>query len=358
MKKVYIIAGESSGDLQVATLIEALQKQTKELQFRARGGENLKAAGVELDAHYKDTAFMGLTDVAMNLRKIKNALKQCQEDIVSFDPDLLLLVDYPGFNLRIAKFANQKGIPVVYFIPPKVWAWRKGRIRSLKQYCSKIFCILPFEKEYYKKEGIDVVYEGNPIFDRIENLNSKPEEGKVVLLPGSRVKEVSRILPGMLDAAAHFSELDFIIAGAGNLDRSVYQEAIDKGVKVEFNRTYELLAKASLAVVASGTATLETALFNVPQVVVYRLDTFSAWIARRVLKLKYVSLVNLIEDKAVVTELLQDDFNTKSLVKEMKALLSGPKKQIQLKQYQVLKSKLGPKGVSDRLAAKLLKILS
>ena len=326
--KYYVIAGEASGDLHASNLVKEIFKLDKDARIRAWGGDLMSAAGAEVVKHYRDLAFMGFTEVIKNLPAILGNLKFCKKDILNFQPDVLVLVDYPGFNLRIAKWAREQGLRIVYYISPQVWAWKEGRVKSIRKVVDKMLVILPFEKEFYQKWNYGVTYVGHPLVQVVQEFlqhhpRSIEEKPVVALLPGSRQQEVSKKLPIMLEATRHFPDLHFIVAKASSLDDEFYQPFLAPYPEVSSVRdqTYALLSRSSAAMVTSGTATLETALFGVPEVVCYKGSSISYQIARRLIKIKYISLVNLIMDKPVVTELIQDVLSVDNLVTELRKIL-------------------------------------
>lgn len=363
--KYYIIAGEASGDLHGSNLMKALRKKDPNAEFRFWGGDLMSQQGGVLVKHYRDLAFMGFLEVAMNLRTILNNIKFCKQDIKKYRPDILILVDYPGFNLRIAKFAKELGIKVIYYISPQLWAWKEGRVEIIKKYVDEMMVILPFEEEFYIKHGVHSHFVGHPLLDAISNLpeiSSKEFKAKnglndkeiIALLPGSRKQEVDKMLAIMLSVRSYFKEYQFVIAGAPSLPKEFYEKYVDENVHFVSNRTYDLLRCSKAALVTSGTATLETALLNIPEVVCYKGSTISYAIAKRLVKnINYISLVNLIMDREVVKELIQDDLNTKNLVEELKGILEGDKRDQVLKDYELLREKLGGEGASEN-AAKLI----
>ncbi|WBV61902.1 lipid-A-disaccharide synthase [Chryseobacterium camelliae] len=367
--KYYIIAGEASGDLHGSNLMKALKQKDSSAEFRFWGGDLMEKQGGTLVKHYRDLAFMGFLEVAMNLRTILNNIKFCKEDIQKNRPDVLILVDYPGFNLRIARFAKELGIKVVYYISPQLWAWKEGRVEIIKKYVDEMMVILPFEEEFYKKHGVHSHFVGHPLLDAISTLQNidveefKTENGLnekeiIALLPGSRKQEVEKMLEMMLSVRPYFKEYQFVIAGAPSLPKEFYEKYVDENVHFVSNRTYDLLRCSKAALVTSGTATLETALLNVPEVVCYRGSKISYAIAKRLVKnIKYISLVNLIMDREVVKELIQNDLNTKNLVVELKNMLEGEKRTQVLKDYELLREKLGGKGASDHAAEVVLNLL-
>ncbi len=365
--KYYIIAGEASGDLHGSNLMKALKQKDPNAEFRFWGGDLMKAQGGTLVKHYKDLAFMGFLEVAKNIRTILNNIRFCKHDIRKNRPDVLILVDYPGFNLRIAKFAKSLGIKVVYYISPQLWAWKEGRVEIIKKYVDEMMVILPFEEDFYKKHGVHSYFVGHPLLDAISTLqdvnieNFKKENGLnekeiIALLPGSRKQEVEKMLEMMLSVRPYFKEYQFVIAGAPSLPKEFYQSYVDENVHFVSNKTYDLLRCSKAALVTSGTATLETALLNIPEVVCYRGSKISYAIAKRLVKnIKYISLVNLIMDSEVVKELIQNDLNTKNLVEELKKVLEGEKRSQVLKDYESLREKLGGKGASENAAEVILK---
>jgi lipid-A-disaccharide synthase len=325
----YIIAGEASGDLHGSNLIKELRKLDAEAFVRAWGGDKMKDAGATIVKHYRDLAFMGFVEVIKNLPAILNNLDFCKKDILQFTPDVLILIDYPGFNLRIAKWAKDEGLKIIYYISPQVWAWKEGRVKSIKKYVDKMLVILPFEEKFYAKWDYKVEYVGHPLVQVInEFLDIHPkklEKNKpvVALLPGSRRQEVAKKLPVMLEVSKNFKQYQFIIAKTSSLEEEFYALFLNRYPDVSFvtDETYGLLAQADAALVTSGTATLETALFGVPEVVCYKGSSISYEIAKRLIRIKYISLVNLIMDKPVVTELIQNHLTVKNLTKELDKIL-------------------------------------
>ena len=369
--KYYLIAGEASGDLHGANLMSALQAQDPHADFRYWGGDLMQAQGGVLAKHYRDLAFMGFVEVLFNLRTILRNIAFCKKDIEAFQPDVIIFIDYPGFNLRIAKWAKQKGIPTHYYISPQIWAWKEGRIKEIKRDVDAMYVILPFEKDFYeKKHNFPVHFVGHPLIDAIakrEQVN--PEEFRkennlddrpiVALLPGSRKQEVSKMLEIMLSITEDFKDHLFVIAGAPSLEASFYAPFIKKNnVQLLLNKTYDLLSLSSAALVTSGTATLETALYKVPQVVCYKGNRISYEIAKRVIKLKYISLVNLILDKPVVTELIQTDLTTKRLKEELTHILDDYHRAVLFLEYYDLENDLGGKGASEKTAKLLIEAIT
>lgn len=370
--KYFIVAGEASGDLHASNLMKGIKNNDPDADFCFFGGDLMAEQGGTLLKHYRDMAFMGFLEVLLNLRTIKANMELCKQSIIRFRPDVVILVDYPGFNLRIARFAKLSGFKVFYYIAPKVWAWKESRVEKLKSFVDKLFVIFPFEIDYFRVKGIDPVFEGNPSIDAIANKlpnpiclgdfcekNGLPQKPIIALVAGSRKQEIRYNLPVMLNVTKRFPEYQFVIAGAPSLDYSVYQPYIsDTGVSVVFGQTYQLLSCSTLAFVTSGTATLEAALLNVPQVVCYRGNFFSMLIAWMVIKVKYISLVNLNMGFEVVRELKQYDLTPDSLYNEAKKLLPGnPERDRQLELYGQLKEKLGKMGASERVGKRIVDLI-
>ena len=375
----YIIAGEASGDLHGSNLIKELKKLDAGARFRCWGGDKMQEAGGELVKHYRELAFMGFAEVLMNLRTIFRNLKFCKQDILEQKPDALILIDYPGFNLRIAKWAKTKEIKIIYYISPQVWAWKANRVKSMKQCIDKMLVILPFEKEYYKNRwNWEVEYVGHPLVEVIEKnralrvrpaLRSYDEGGSseskamsrkfsdrsiVALLPGSRKQEILKKLPVMLEVSKSFPAYQFIVAKAPGLDERFYDQLLQPFANVSYvnNKTYDLLMQSKAALVTSGTATLETALFGVPEVVCYKGSWLSYQIGRRLVNVKYISLVNLIMDKLVVSELIQHQLTPENLQKELEEILHNKERKEQLmKDYHSLNELLGKGGNASTKAA-------
>ncbi len=366
--KYYLVAGEASGDLHGANLMKALKAEDKHADFRYFGGDKMQAVGGELVKHYADMAFMGFTEVVLNLRTIFKNLSACKADILAHQPDVLILIDFPGFNLKIAQFAKQHQIKVCYYISPKIWAWNQKRVLKIKRDVDQMFCILPFEIDFYKKWGMEVHYVGNPLLDEkaafVVEVNFRKNQGLtdqkiIALLPGSRKQEIERLLPDMLSVTASFPDYQFVVAAAPTFTAAYYDQFIgDKKVKLVFSETYNLLHHAHAALVASGTATLETALFKVPQVVLYRGGAISVGIARLVVKIRFISLVNLIMDRKVVDELIQEDCNTQQISTSLTPLLAGETRTKMLADYEELNNKMGTAGASERTAKLIVKFLS
>ncbi|MBF6641851.1 lipid-A-disaccharide synthase [Flavobacterium sp. J49] len=361
--KYYIIAGEASGDLHGSNLMKALYEEDATAEIRFWGGDLMQNVGGTLVKHYRELAFMGFAEVVMNLKTILNNIKFCKADIEKFNPDVIIFIDYPGFNMRIAKWAKARGIKTHYYIAPQIWAWKENRIKAVKRDFDKLFVILPFEKDFFEvKHHFKVDFVGHPLIDAIHhrektnevtfrkenNLDDKPI---IAILPGSRKQEISKMLSVMLSIVDDFSDYQFVIAGAPSQDYHFYEQFLtNKNVKFISNKTYDLLSVARAALVTSGTATLETALFKVPEVVCYKGGYISYQIAKRIITLKYISLVNLIMDEEVVTELIQDKCNTKNLRKELSKLLEEKHRNALLEKYNQLETKLGGIGASKKTA--------
>tara|TARA_Y100000589_G_scaffold155323_1_gene147932 strand:+ start:71572 stop:72693 length:1122 start_codon:yes stop_codon:yes gene_type:complete len=368
VKKLFIIAGEASGDLHGANLVKSLKKQDNALKIQGWGGERMQAEGTEILKHYRELAFMGFAEVIANLNTIRKNFELCKKQISAFKPDAVVLIDYPGFNLRMAKWIKEQGIKVIYYISPQVWAWKKSRVKTIKKYVDKMMVILPFEKEFYKKYDYPVEFVGHPLLDETEAMqsafdneaflkeNNLPLDKKIIaLLPGSRTQEVSKMLPIMLEVADKFSAYHFVIAQAPSLsdDYLLSYTQNHPNVSIIKNKTYPLLNEAYAALVTSGTATLETALFNVPQVVCYKGNYISYLIAKNLVDIQYISLVNLILDKELVKELIQNEMNVKSVTEELQKILQPESQEKMLTGYRELVKKLGEKGASER-AAKII----
>jgi len=362
--KYYIIAGEASGDLHGSNLIKELKKLDASATIRCWGGNKMQQAGGDLVKHYRDLAFMGFWEVIKNIFTILRNLKFCKKDIEQFQPDILILIDYPGFNLRIAKWAKQKGLRIIYYISPQVWAWKENRVKMMKETIDKMIVILPFEKDYFKnKWNWEVEYVGHPLVKVIESEKLKVKSEKfsekeiIALLPGSRKQEILKKLPVMLEVSKAFPFYQFIVAKAPGLDDDFYSSLLApfNNVSAVSGKTYDLLMQAKAALVTSGTATLETALFAVPEVVCYKGSFLSYEIGRRLVKVKYISLVNLIMDKLVVKEFIQDEMNVTNLKNELHELLTNEERIAELKKdYADLKNLLSEKGNASAKAAQLI----
>lgn len=378
--KYYLISGEASGDLHGSNLIKELKKEDLNADIRCWGGDLMAEAGATLVKHYKDLAFMGFVEVIKNLPTILRNIKFCKDDIEAYQPDVLVLIDYPGFNLRIAEWAHKKGYKVVYYISPQVWAWKENRVNKMKQCIDKMLCILPFEKEYYQsKWNWDVEYVGHPLVEVVErkkgltveslqlteentenittlsSVNSQLSTNIIALLPGSRKQEIAKKLPIMLSVASYFPEYTFVVAKAPGLEDEFYTPFLNAAPNVTSvrNQTYDLLMKSHAALVTSGTATLETALFGVPEVVCYKGNNISYQIAKRLINIKYISLVNLIMDKLIVKELIQHELTTENLVRELKLITHNTDhRQKMIADYSALKELLSKGGNASTQASK------
>jgi lipid-A-disaccharide synthase len=365
--KYYIISGEASGDLHGANLVKSLRKLDPQTKLRAWGGDLLQAEGAHLVKHYRDLAFMGFLEVILNIRVILKNLRFCKEDILDWKPDLLILIDYPGFNLRIAEFAHQHQIPVVYYISPQIWAWKQNRVHQIKRVVDRMLVILPFEKDFYAKFGVDVEFVGHPLLDELASKKTDPDwklkhgldQRKIIaLLPGSRKQEISSMLPLMLEAAEAFPDCQPVVAAAPGQHIDFYKDLQGRReVKVLSGETYALLENADAALVTSGTATLETALFGVPEVVCYRGNRLSVLIARRLIKVRFISLVNLIMNREVVKELIQDELNVENLRNELRKILRPEGRLKMLREYDELKNKLGGTGASEHAAQEIVRFM-
>jgi lipid-A-disaccharide synthase len=362
----YIIAGEASGDLHASNLMKELKVLDANAQFRCWGGDLMKAQEADLVKHYRDLAFMGFTEVLMNLPTILNNIKFCKKDILEHKPDVLILVDYPGFNLRIAEYARAIGIKVFYYISPQIWAWKQSRVHKIKKVVDKMFVILPFEKEFYQRFNYNVDFVGHPLLDAVKNYSSQSNHLSVqtnkpivALLPGSRKQEITSMLPIMLSMVKHYKNYQFVIAAAPSQNKEFYQTFIgDLDVKIVFGETYQLLQKSEAALVTSGTATLETALFGIPEVVCYKGGAISYAIAKQLVKVKYISLVNLIMDEEIVKELIQNELNENNLKVELDKLFNPQSRIKMLSHYTKLKIKLGGSGASKKTAELMISYLN
>ncbi len=370
--KLYIIAGEASGDLHAANLMKELLKQNPETEFRYWGGDRMESVSDGLVKHIRDLAFMGFLEVLMNIRTITKNIRFCKEDIEAYQPDALILVDYPGFNLRIAEWAKSKGIKVYYYISPQVWAWKQSRVHKIRKVVDHMFVILPFEEEFYARFGFKVEFVGHPLIDAIEQFreedaaihadfrtrNDLSQKPVIALLPGSRKQEIKTKLPIMLAAVCDRSDFQIVVAGAPSQNADLYKPFMGEGVKLIFGETYQLLSHAEYAVVTSGTATLETALFNVPEVVCYKGSALSYAIAKRMVKIKFISLVNLIMNREVVKELIQKDCTAENICTELNRLINEDDyRNRMLEDYSELRQLLGEGGASRKVAQSLLKTI-
>jgi lipid-A-disaccharide synthase len=359
--KYYLISGEASGDLHGSMLITELKSIDSEASFRGFGGDRMADQGMEIVLHYKKIAFMGFKEVILHIGTVMNAFKVAKNDILSFRPDVIILIDYPGFNLRMAKFAKQQGIKVIYYISPQLWAWKEGRINTIRKYVDKMICILPFEKNYYAKWNYPVDYIGHPLVETIDGfkptpgfitkhaLNNKPI---IAILPGSRKQEIQKILPVLVAVQKHFPSYQFVIGATSNFSTDFYKSvAGTDDIKLVFDETYDLLSYAKAGLIASGTATLETALFGIPLIVVYSTTSITYHISKSFIKIKYISLVNLILDKPAVKELIQKEFTTDSIQKELTQILENEVyRNEMLKNLAQLKHLLGEEKASRKAA--------
>jgi len=365
--RYYLIAGEASGDLHGSNLMKGLKENDPQADFRFYGGDLMQSVGGTLVKHFREMAFMGFADVIANIRTIVRNLRICKKDILNFRPDALILIDYAGFNLRIAGFANKNSIKTFYYISPKVWAWKKKRIKKLKKYIDKLFVIFPFEVEYFRNNGLEVEFYGNPLVDSLDNFrkslkseydfrkdNGLSEKPIIALLSGSRRHEISRCLPEMVRAAKEFPEYEFVVAGAPSIPEEYYKQILkDSKIILAKNNTYNLLQNAYAAVVTSGTATLETALFRVPQVVIFKTGLLTYHVGKLFVNIRFFSLVNLIANREVVKELLQ--FNlSRDIQIELKNICADMAKRQQIfNDYDQIISTLGGKGTSNRIAKRI-----
>ena len=373
MGKYYIIAGEASGDLHGANLIKEIKKLDSNAEFRCWGGDLMQQEGIELVKHYRDLAFMGFLEVIKNIRTIFKNMKFCKGDIIKYKPDAVIFIDYPGFNLRIAEFVHENKIPTLYYVSPQLWAWKQSRVEKIKKVVDKMFVILPFEKDFYKKLGYDVDFVGHPLIDAIEQFKEKSmskqsfcekyglnEKPIIALLPGSRSQEIEKKLPLMLSVVSEFNDYQFVIAGAPARSIEYYAPFLNSdNVHLILNDTYNLLNNSHSALVTSGTATLETALFKVPQVVCYKSSAFSYRIAKILIgnRIKFISLVNLIVGYEIVKELIQKELTEFNLTKELRVIVSAAGRESMLKEYKILEDKCGGVGASFNTANGMLKTL-
>ena len=362
--KLYLIAGEASGDLHGSNLIKALHHQYPGVECRAWGGDLMQQAGATVVKHYRDLAFMGFVEVAKNIKTILRNIDFCKKDILQFKPDAIVLIDYPGFNLRIAKWAHQQGIKVIYYISPQIWAWHQSRVHQIRRDVDLMLVILPFERAFYQKFDMEAVFVGHPLLDAVLQMQSQMDSDNnlglpdkfIALLPGSRKQEVQRILPRMLEVVPDFPDYQFVIAAASSLPDAIYEPfmAGSTAVRIVRNNTYPILRKATAALVKSGTSTLEAALFNVPQVVCYTGNALSYQIAKRLVKVKYISLVNLVADRPLVCELIQQDLNRENLRKELAKILHPESVKTLREGYNELRMQLGAGGASERAAREII----
>lgn len=361
--KYYLIAGEASGDMHGANLMLAISQKDEQAEFRFWGGDKMKQVPQSIQVeHYKNTAFMGFVEVIKHLPQIFGFLKKCKADILNYQPDVVIFIDYPGFNLRLAKFAKENNFKTIYYISPQVWAWKENRVKKIKQYIDKMLVILPFEKDFYQKWDYTVDFVGHPLLDEIQNKQYpfSLEETKpiIALLPGSRKQEIATILPYFLSVVSSFPNHQFVVAGLSHLEKEFYEDLLkDSKAKLVVDETYGLLQNSSAAMVASGTATLETALFDVPMLVGYKGNFISYYIGKYLIKVPYIALVNLIMNEKVVRELIQSDLNEVLLNKELRQILNGEKNMNMMKAFKSLKQKLGVSGASTNAAEIILQEL-
>lgn len=361
--RLFIISGEASGDLHGAHLAKALLQQEPALQLTGWGGDKMQAQGVEILKHYKDLAFMGFVEVAKHLPEILRNFSLCKKQITELKPDAVILVDYPGFNLRMAKWLHKNGYKVFYYIAPQVWAWHSSRIKQIKKYVDLLFPILPFEEKFFLTRRVKAEYFGHPLLDVVNEYKATgvaaTEAGVIAILPGSRKQELERMLPTLLEVTKNFPDKKFVIAGTLNLPKYLYTNLLRNysETKIVFDRTYQLLSKAEAAIVKSGTSTLEAALFNVPEVVVYTMNALTYRIAKVIVKknISYISLVNLILNKKAVPELIQNDFNVDMITEELRKILSNPNEQ--KNDYKTLANMLGGGDTAKKVAEKIIENL-
>ncbi len=370
--RYYIIAGEASGDLHGSNLIKGIREVDPSAQIRCWGGDLMREAGAELVKHYKEGAIMGFVEVVANLGKLSRNLRDCKEDVLSYNPDVLILIDYPGFNFRIAEFAKKKGIRTFYYIAPKVWAWKEKRVHKLKEVVDRLFIIFPFEIDYFRKWGINAIYRGNPLLDSVDNyplanetreefaqrVGIDPLKKTVALLAGSRKGEIKYLLPRMIEVAKRYPNYQFLMACAPSMEKEFYEGIIGKSVgniKLLFGQTYSILRNSDAAIINSGTASLEAALIGVPQVVCYGGNEISYQIAKRVVKLKYISLANLIMDKGLFKELIQHDCTPDKISNELDLLIGDTTyREKMMQDYRDVREVLGGKGASAKVAQAMI----
>ena len=358
--RYYIIAGEASGDLHGANLMKALKQKDESAVLRGWGGERMQEAGVELVHHYRETAFMGLWEVLKNLRKISALLSECKKDILNFKPDVVVMIDYPGFNLRIAKFAKQKNFKTCYYISPKLWAWNEKRVHEVKKYVDLMLCIFPFEVDFYKKHNYDVKFVGHPLLDALNESNVlKASRDKIALLPGSRKQEIESMAPLFKQLAEKFYSEKFLVAGISSLGKEMYSSFDRKNVEIVWDDTHAVLKKSKAAIVNSGTATLETALLDVPQMVCYKTSWLTYNIAKRLVKVKWISPVNIVLNREAVKEFIQNECNSGTVESELNSLLNNQVHRNQiLNDYAELRLLLGGKGASENAAGAMIEMMA
>lgn len=369
--KFYVIAGEASGDLHGSNLIASIKDQYPTAQFRVWGGDKMENEGATLVKHYKDLAFMGFAEVAKNLKTILGNIAFCKEDIAEYNPDAIILIDYPGFNLRIAKWAHQfktkkPDLKIIYYISPQIWAWNTKRVHKIKKLVDQMITIIPFEKAFYADYGMDVIYAGHPLIDEhkkfsaddnFKSIHALENHRILLLMPGSRKQEIKKMLPIMLEASSNLPNYKLAIAALNSIGKPFYENIIGgKNISLIFENNYQLLNVCDLAWISSGTASLEAAIFGVPHIVCYKGNAISYQIAKRLVKIKYISLVNLIADQDVVPELIQDELTTKNLLSQTEKILGSTKRILDLYQHKVV-SKLGDGNASSKAAKSILDYL-
>lgn len=369
--KYYLIAGEASGDLHASNLIKSIKQRDPDAEFRAWGGDRMQKEGATIVKHINELSFMGFAEVLLNLSTILNNIKFCKTDIIDYQPDAVIFIDYPGFNLRIANFVRKQNIKTIYYISPQVWAWHKSRVKKIKRDIDRMLVILPFEQDFYSEHNYDVEFVGHPLLDALEKINYIPEaefrnknnlgenNPVIALLPGSRKQEISKMLITMCKVSDIFPAYQFVIAGTTAYSEDFYKQFTERrNIPVVFDQTYNLLRNSYAALVTSGTATLETALIGIPQIVCYKANTISYQIARRLVDLEFISLVNLIMNREVVKEMIQNDFNITNLVKELKEITENDHYRAEiLEKYKLLRKKLGGAGASARAAETIIEFL-
>lgn len=359
--KYFLIAGERSGDLHGSFLIKQLLSLNPEAEIRGYGGDQMMEAGMDLVAHYREISFMGFIEVVQNLRIISKRMRECEREIISFKPDVLILIDFPGFNLRLARFASSQKIKVAYYIAPKAWAWKERRVKTIKKYVDRLYSILPFEVDFFRNHDFTAHYVGNPVVEEIEEHDfedlsiSHIKKPIIAYLPGSRVQEVQTSIGMIIECARRKPAWHFLVAGVDNIDRTYYQslEGLEN-VDVFWGKTYEVLRSSDAAIVTSGTATLETALLNIPQVVCYRTSKISYWIARTLIKVRFLSLVNLILDDRIVQEFVQDQYTPEIILMEVNKILEDDNyRQHMLSNYQKINKLIGSNSASRKVAEEI-----
>ncbi|MBA7543568.1 Lipid-A-disaccharide synthase [subsurface metagenome] len=368
--KYYIVAGEASGDLHGSNLIRHLKKLDDKARFRGFGGDMMSEAGASLAFHYKKMSFIGIWEVVKNIKTINKSIEYCRNDIINYKPDVLVLIDYPGFNLKIAEFGKKQGIKVLYYIAPKVWASRKSRVKRIRKFVDKLFVILPFEEKYFRELGISAEYTGNPLSDAIaafapasdeqfKKNNQLSDKPIIALLAGSRKTEIYHCLPEMIEACKDLADYQLVLAGAPSIKTEYYEQYLTgTNISIVYNQTYDLLHRAKAAVVTSGTATLETALFDVPEVVIYKLSTPTYIIGKPFFRIRFFSLVNIIMNKEIVKELLQFHLARDIRIELNRILSDREYRQQMLDEFKVLKKKVSKEGTSERVAKSMYQYLT